>query len=52
MGLVTDPTPGPIPDLRSPTRSLSPTREGSTYGVPCGEQGGSRSPPFKGKGYG
>ena len=43
---ITDPTPNPIPDLRSPTRSLSPTREGSAYGVFCCGQGGSRSPPL------
>jgi len=38
---VTDPTPNP-----------SPTREGSAYGVPSGGQGGSSSPPFKGRGWG
>ena len=27
--LITDPTPYPIPERSSPTRSLSPTREGS-----------------------
>ena len=27
----TDPTPDPIPDLRSPTRSLSPTRDYPLY---------------------
>ena len=40
----------PVLDITDPTPDPSPTREGSAYGVPSAEDGGSRSPPLQGRG--